>query len=67
MDDADVVAGVVKQLIGRGLFGHKVRRDQGKITRAQSPQQIVERPVAGIRHWSRSRGHFKVPMFSLSR
>jgi hypothetical protein len=41
VDDLDVVAGIVEQVVGPGLLQRKMRRDQREVDRAQPPQQVV--------------------------
>jgi hypothetical protein len=41
MDDLDVVARIIEQVAGTGLFMHKMRLNQCKVAGAEPPQQIV--------------------------
>ena len=58
----DIVAGIIKQVVGVHLFAHKMRRDQGKVAGAEPPQQIVERPVAAVRGACGSHSHVGIPL-----
>jgi len=62
VNDLDVVAGIIEQLAGRGLFMREVRFDQRKVAGAQPSQQIVERPVDRTSHFTLPRRHPKCPL-----
>ena len=61
MDDLDIVAGIVEQVVGVGLVLRQMRRDQREIGGVEPPQQIVERPLAGRAVASAPRQHCKFP------
>jgi hypothetical protein len=57
MNDLDIVAGIIKQLVGAGLLMREEGLDQGKVAGIQPPQQVVERPIAAVSPFSLSRRH----------
>src|SRR6266566_3882570 len=64
VDDLDIVAGIIEQFAGSGLFVHEMRRNQCKVAGAEPPQQVVEWPFDAVRccsaqpshPWTRSSG-----------
>jgi hypothetical protein len=62
VDDLDIVARIIKQVVGLGLFMREMWRDQSKVTGAELPQQVVERPSDVVRNVSKSRCHPEVPL-----
>jgi hypothetical protein len=62
MQDLDIVARVVKQLAGPGVRFSEMRRYQCEISIVQSPQQIIQRAIAGPDSHVTSRQHDKLPI-----
>src|ERR1700680_1827232 len=58
VDDLDVVARIIKQGAGAGLFVHEVRLNQRKVAGAEPPQQIVVWPPVSYGLLA-SRCHFR--------
>jgi hypothetical protein len=45
VDGIDVVAGIIKQLVGLSLIGNEVRGNQRKIAGVEPPQQVIVGPI----------------------
>ena len=61
VDDLDIVARIIKQVVSLGLFMREIWRDQSKVACAEPTQQVVERPSDVVRSGSTSRCHSEVP------
>src|SRR6267142_5713404 len=51
VDDLDMVARIIEQFVGLGLFIREMWRDQSKVAGALPPQQVVERPSGVVQRF----------------
>ena len=62
VDDLDIVAGIIEQVVCRSLFVREMRPNQRKVAGAEPPQQVVEGPFWVVRNVSASCSHPELPL-----